>query len=117
MLLCCYSRCLPVTPGHLLLLSKADGIATTVMDTTPGVAASVFKEPPRLAKAVQEATVCDGVNFVQNNGTVSGRAVFHAHIHIIPRYDNDGLIKLPVGQTMIAIEDGVAMQSKIQDKL
>ena len=84
---------------------------------TPDVAANVFKELPRLAKAVQEATGCDGVNIIQNNGTAAGQAVFHAHIHVIPRFDDDGIMKLPANQTMITEEDGIAMQSKIQDKL
>ena len=43
--------------------------------------------------------------------------MFYAHIHVIPRYDDDGPIKLPAGQTMITKEDDIAMQSKIQDKL
>jgi histidine triad (HIT) family protein len=84
---------------------------------TPEVAANVFKELPRLAKAVQAATGCDGVNIVQNNGAEAGQAVFHAHIHVIPRFKDDGLIKLPAGQTMITKEDGAAMQAKIQTKL
>ncbi|EGZ24161.1 hypothetical protein PHYSODRAFT_311252 [Phytophthora sojae] len=106
----------PVAPGHALLLPKAPGFAT-VLDMTPEVAANVFKELPRLAKAVQEATGCDGLNIVQNNGAASGQAVFHAHIHVIPRFEGDELIKLPAGQTMIAKEDGQAMQAKIQNKL
>ncbi|KAE9015173.1 hypothetical protein PR003_g5217 [Phytophthora rubi] len=106
----------PVTPGHALLLPKAPGFAT-VLDMTPEVAANVFKELPRLAKAVQEATGCDGLNIVQNNGAASGQAVFHAHIHVIPRFEGDKLIQLPAGQTMITKEDGQAMQAKIQNKL
>ncbi|POM61790.1 HIT domain containing hypothetical protein [Phytophthora palmivora] len=106
----------PVAPGHALLLPKAPGFAT-VMDMTPDVAASVFKELPRLAKAVQEATGADGVNIIQNNGSASGQVVFHAHIHVIPRFKDDGLIKLPGGPTMITKEDGEAMQTKIQHKL
>ncbi|KAE8907323.1 hypothetical protein PF005_g2169 [Phytophthora fragariae] len=106
----------PVTPGHALLLPKAPGFAT-VLDMTPEVAANVFKELPRLAKAVQEATGCDGLNIVQNNGAASGQAVFHAHIHVIPRFEGDELIQLPAGQTMITKDDGQAMQTKIQNNL
>ncbi|GMF22739.1 unnamed protein product [Phytophthora fragariaefolia] len=106
----------PTVPGHALLLPKAPGFAT-VLDMPPEVAAGVFRELPRLAKAVQQATGCDGVNIVQNNGAAAGQAVFHAHIHVIPRYADDGLIKLPAGSTMISKEDGAAMQAKIQTKL
>ena len=33
---------------------------------------------------------CDGVNLVQNNGTAAGQTVMHFHLHVIPRYTNDG---------------------------
>ncbi|RLN96751.1 hypothetical protein BBJ28_00009711 [Nothophytophthora sp. Chile5] len=81
----------PLVAGHALLLPKAPGYAT--------------------------ATGSDGVNIVQNNGAAAGQAVFHAHIHVIPRFDGDGVIKLPTGQSMIAKEDGLALQTKIQGKL
>ncbi|EEY57253.1 HIT domain-containing protein, putative [Phytophthora infestans T30-4] len=106
----------PVAPGHALLIPKALGFAT-VTDMTPEVAANLFKELPRLAKAVQAATGADGLNIIQNNGAASGQAVFHAHIHVIPRFDKDGLITLPNGPSMINKEDGEAMQTKIQTKL
>lgn len=106
----------PSVPGHALLLPKAPGYAT-VMDMPPEVAANVFKELPRLAKAVQEATGSDGINIVQNNGAAAGQAVFHAHIHVIPRFNNDKLINLPAGKEMITKEAGQAMQAKIQTKL
>ncbi|OWZ19472.1 hypothetical protein PHMEG_0006287 [Phytophthora megakarya] len=106
----------PLVPGHALLLPKAPGFAT-VLDMTPEVAANVFKELPRLAKAVQEATGADGINVIQNNGAAAGQMVFHAHIHVVPRFKDDGLIQLPGGQKMITKEDGAAMQTKIQNKL
>ena len=33
---------------------------------------------------------CDGFNLVQNNGECAGQTVFHFHMHLIPRYKNDG---------------------------
>lgn len=64
-----------------------------------------------------QATGCDGINIVQNNGPASGQAVFHVHVHVIPRFDNDGLIKLPPSGGMISKEDGIALVTKIQEKL
>ncbi|KAJ0405378.1 hypothetical protein P43SY_000257 [Pythium insidiosum] len=106
----------PLVPGHALLIPKARGYAT-VMDMPADVAAQVFRELPRLAKAVQAATGADGINIIQNNGPASGQAVFHVHIHVIPRFDDDGVLKLPAGHTMIAKDDGQAMLAKIQAQL
>ena len=33
---------------------------------------------------------CDGFNLVQNNGKAAGQTVFHFHLHLIPRYKDDG---------------------------
>ena len=32
------------------------------------------------------------MNILQNNGTSAGQSIFHLHIHIIPRYEEDGLV-------------------------
>ena len=45
---------------------------------------------PRLARAVYAASGAPGMNILQNNGRESGQAVFHVHIHLIPRRPDDG---------------------------
>ncbi|KAF1332355.1 Hit domain-containing protein, partial [Globisporangium splendens] len=121
----------PLVPGHALLIPKAQ--YATVIDMPAEVAANLFKELPRLSKAVQQnafvvmvclfflcetkATGADGINIIQNNGAASGQAVFHAHIHVIPRFKDDGVLPLPAGQKMIEKEDGLAWLAKIQGKL
>ena len=37
-----------------------------------------------------EKLKCDGFNLVQNNGEAAGQTVFHFHLHLIPRYEEDG---------------------------
>ena len=48
-----------------------------------------------LAPKVREATGADGVNIIMNNKKSAGQLVDHAHIHIVPRYLNDGIKGLP----------------------
>ena len=97
---------------------QASGYAT-VMDMPPDVAANVLKELPRLCKAVQAATGCDGVNIVQNNGKAAGQVVFHAHFHVIPRFQGDDLVKLGShgGGVMISPEVGAAVSEAIKAAL
>jgi len=45
----------------------------------------------KVAKALKEELNCEGINVLQNNGTVAGQTIFHYHIHIIPRYKDDGV--------------------------
>ena len=78
----------PATKGHALILPKQHMANIFEMDDT--TAEKVFVLAKRIAKAMKSALNCDGLNIVQNNGEVAGQTVFHFHMHIIPRYDNDG---------------------------
>lgn len=103
----------PMTPGHSLLLPKAP--CASVLDMPPTVAAAVLSELPRLAQAVQLATGAPGVNIVQNNGSVAGQVVFHAHFHVIPRQKDDGLVTLkPSASKMLSPEEAGALLTKMQ---
>ena len=44
----------------------------------------------KLAVHMKETLKCDGLNIVQNNGEAAGQTVFHFHMHLIPRYKQDG---------------------------
>ena len=37
----------------------------------------------------------ENINLLNNSGTLAGQTVQHLHIHIIPRYENDGCILSP----------------------
>ncbi|OQS00759.1 HIT domain-containing protein [Achlya hypogyna] len=106
----------PCTAGHCLLIPKAEGYAT-ILDMPPALAAQLFQELPRLAKAVQDAFQCDGINIVQNNGGAAGQVVFHTHIHVIPRYEGDNLIRLPGGKEMIHKSEAETVLAQIKGRL
>ena len=44
----------------------------------------------KMATIMKDKLGCDGFNLVQNNGEAAGQTVFHFHMHLIPRYENDG---------------------------
>ncbi len=105
--------------GHALLIPKAPGYVT-IYDMPADVAANVLRELPRLAKAVQAATGCEGVNVVQNNGGAAGQVVPHAHFHVIPRVEGDGLVRLGAhggGAKMIDPAEGNAVADAIRAAL
>lgn len=78
----------PATKGHALILPKehADNLCQLPEET----AAKVLVLAKKLATSMTEKLGCDGFNVVQNNGTVAGQTVFHFHMHLIPRYNDDG---------------------------
>ncbi|BAK46731.1 MAG: HIT family protein [Eubacterium sp.] len=78
----------PATKGHALILPK-DHYAN-LFELPDEVAAKAFVLAKKLAAVMKERLHADGFNLVQNNGEIAGQTVFHFHLHLIPRYENDG---------------------------
>lgn len=87
----------PATRGHALILPKKHFANLQEMDYA--TASEVFVLAKRMAAAMTEALACDGLNVVQNNGEAAGQTVFHFHMHLIPRYENDGVVLNKAGKT------------------
>lgn len=79
----------PLADAHLLIVPKEHYERITDMPALEF--AAVTLRIPQLARAVMEVSGAEGLNVLQNNGQVSGQAVPHVHIHIIPRRQGDGL--------------------------
>ncbi len=78
----------PAAKGHALILPK-DHFAN-LFELPEEKAASVMKLAKKLGAQMKENLKADGFNLVQNNGECAGQTVFHFHLHLIPRYENDG---------------------------
>ena len=79
----------PASKGHALILPKAH--AANIYEISDEMAAKVMVLAKKMASAMTEALKCDGFNIVQNNGECAGQTVFHFHMHLIPRYKEDGV--------------------------
>ena len=81
----------PLNKGHALLIPKAH---YEKVDRCPAdVLSSVAAQIGRIARAVVQATACEGYNVLCNNGRVAGQLVDHVHFHIIPRFKGDGCLQ------------------------
>jgi histidine triad (HIT) family protein len=82
----------PATPGHVLVVPRehsADLMEIGAEDLTATILAS-----QRLAKHMKEVLEADGINLINSCGAAAWQTVFHFHIHVVPRYEDDPL-KLP----------------------
>ncbi len=79
----------PVQPGHALVVPKVH--VETLLDAPAPLLARWIEVTQRVARALKDATGCPGFQLGQNNGKAGGQEVPHLHMHIIPRYDHDGL--------------------------
>lgn len=76
-----------VTKGHTLVVPKEP--FENVYELDEKTAGHLFKVVVKVSKALKKAFNLEGLNIVNNNGKIAGQAVFHYHIHLIPRYVND----------------------------
>lgn len=78
----------PATRGHALILPKEH--YKNIYELPEETAAGVMKLAKKMAIRMTEKLRTDGFNLVQNNGEAAGQTVMHFHLHLIPRYENDG---------------------------
>lgn len=78
----------PATKGHALLIPKSH--AADLLELPDETASKALVIARKMAAKIKDRLCCDGLNLVQNNGEVAGQTVMHFHLHIIPRYKNDG---------------------------
>ena len=73
--------------GHTLIIPKKHypGMGEMPLDEVGRLFVSVAK----VMRGVRRATKANGMNIGQSNGRAASQEVFHMHVHIIPRFDND----------------------------
>jgi histidine triad (HIT) family protein len=78
----------PVSDGHLLIVPKKHIV--WMQDADDETISGIFKLAKKLMLAVKKGTGCDYVQV-----SLVGTEVPHLHIHLIPRYLDDGFSKFP----------------------
>jgi histidine triad (HIT) family protein len=80
----------PACDGHLLVIPRAhsDDIHSADPATLGAVAATV----QQMAARVSGALGAEAVSIVQSNGRAAGQTVFHYHVHVLPRFEGDGVL-------------------------
>lgn len=78
----------PIIKGHVLVIPKQH--YDPVMKTPDEIVAKLHVTAKKMATVQMNVLGADGVNIMQNNGKASGQEVEHIHVHVIPRFDDDG---------------------------
>jgi histidine triad (HIT) family protein len=79
----------PVNPGHVLVIPTRHAASLAELDA--GEAAEMMREGRRVAAALRASGIrCEGVNLFLADGEAAGQEVFHAHLHVFPRWPGDG---------------------------
>lgn len=98
----------PIRPGHTLVVPKDH--APRLLELDPEVGARLFRTGQKVAAALYGSLVCDGVNVFLADGAAAGQDVFHAHLHVLPRFEGDGL-----GSAFRADEEKMASREELDE--
>ncbi len=100
----------PATAGHLLVVPRAHSTDLRDADAEDLIAATLLAQS--LVSRVVERLNSDGANLLSCIGATAWQSVFHTHLHVIPRYQDDPL-KLPWHPTPGDVEEIQATAAKL----
>jgi histidine triad (HIT) family protein len=106
---------LPVQLGHALVISKTHYV--NLLDLPDDLFMEMGQVGRKVARAFQEVLYAQGFNLVMNNYEVAGQTVFHTHIHVIPRFADDGMRIIPQEKKKYEPDGLVQMGSRLSEAL
>ena len=83
----------PWTRGHALVIPREHH--ENLYEIPEETLSQVMSAAKRLGGRVRDELNADGVNLLNSTGRAAWQTVFHFHVHVIPRYEDDPL-ELPV---------------------
>lgn len=81
----------PASRGHTLVICKAEH--PDIFTVPPELLTATARTVQRVALALRAALNIEGLNILQNNGAAAGQTVFHYHVHLIPRWAGDHVLR------------------------
>lgn len=104
----------PATDGHTLVISKAH--VADIWELRPEDGQAVWLLTSDVAGAIRDSLHPDGLTLFQANRKAGWQDVFHFHLHLVPRWSNDDLVK--PWQSSSARRDGIGeATAKIRSEL
>ncbi len=79
----------PISPGHTLLIPKKH--SRNIFDIDNQTLQQISLITKKLSIVLKESLNAGGINIHINNEPIAGQVIFHTHIHIIPRTQNDDI--------------------------
>ena len=79
----------PVNTGHVLIIPKEHH--KLIIDYPEEILSHIFSIAQRINRALRKTEIkCEAVNYLLADGETAGQEIFHTHLHVIPRYLDDG---------------------------
>lgn len=78
----------PHAPGHTVVIPRTH--AATLAELPLEDVGPLFELVQQVAKTLQEKLQCPGMTIGINQGEIAGQGIGHLHVHVLPRFANDG---------------------------
>ena|SRR5947209_12800395 len=101
----------PWTRGHSVVVPRRH--SRNLYDIPEDDLASVSATAKRLALRVRDRLGCDGVNLLNSAEPAAWQTIFHFHMHVIPRYDDDPL-ELPIRPKRASDDELAALAAELR---
>jgi histidine triad (HIT) family protein len=87
-------------PGHIIVVPNAH--YENIYDLPSQTGRHIFDVSQKMARAIKRIYKADGITIKQNNEPAGDQHAFHYHLHVFPRYDNDGFNEILPEQKRLA---------------
>lgn len=103
----------PATPGHTLVVPREH--VPDLWSLNRDLAADLMNAVVKVGRAIRVAVTPMGMNLISSSGAVAEQTVFHAHLHVVPRYEGDDIHPIwpPKKRPDERLQEGIA--HKIRD--
>lgn len=78
----------PATPGHTLVIPRKH--VSNLWDVEPPLRDELMSAVIRVGRAIDAGLHPEGMNLITSAGDVAEQTVFHLHLHVVPRWQQDG---------------------------
>lgn len=79
----------PINQGHVLVVPKSH--KKLIIELNDDLVSHLFKVGKEINNKIRKSGIkCEGINLLLADGEAAGQEVFHSHLHVIPRFKNDG---------------------------
>jgi len=102
-----------VNPGHVLVTVKKH--VANLFDLEVVQAEAIARATVKISNAIKKAFEPEGLSVYQANGKAAGQTVFHYHVHLLPRHEDDGMeltwpVKNPPRETLEGYAEKIRKQ-------
>lgn len=103
----------PATRGHTLVIPRRH--VNDLWELEAPLSSELMTAVIRVGRAVQEAVRPEGMNLISSKGSAAEQTVYHLHLHVLPRWSQDGFDRIWPKDSPFEDDDLKAVADRIRE--